>query len=344
MTEVWLALLSFVISLAISYWLMNPAARFFTVDQANQRSLHQGVVPQGGGIGIILAILAGGGWIALGAAELSWLALITLALLPVVVVSFLDDRAHISPVLRITIHLLAAVALVAGGLVPVGWQFPGSGEGLSEWAGLGLSLFGLVWMINLYNFMDGMDGFAGGMAVVGFAAFAILGALQGQTTFMQLNLCIAAAAGGFLALNFPPAQIFMGDVGSAPLGALAGAMMLWASHNAIFPLWMGVLIFSPFIADASVTLLRRVMRGERVWEAHHGHYYQRLVRLGWGHRRVVVLEYGLMLACAGSAITAYSWLPEHQWLLLSGWGIAYTLIFIMVHVLEAMNIEDVELT
>lgn len=339
-----MVLLSFLVSLGISIWLMNPGAWLFTLDRANHRSLHRGAVPQGGGLGIIFAILMGGGWIAFNEQGVSYLIWLALATFLVVMVSYLDDRTEVAPSWRIATHLLAAAILMISGLTPVELQFPGTTWILPVTPAFIVGVLFLVWMINLYNFMDGMDGFSGGMAVVGFAAFAILGALQGQAVFMQLNLCIAAAAGGFLVLNFPLARIFMGDVGSATLGLLAGAMMLWASHDGIFPLWMGVLIFSPFIVDASVTLLRRGLRGERVWEAHHSHYYQRLVHLGYSHRQVVLLEYGLMLGCAGSAIVAYSWSPERQWLLLSSWGIAYTFIFVLVYVLEAMNIRKMGIT
>jgi UDP-N-acetylmuramyl pentapeptide phosphotransferase/UDP-N-acetylglucosamine-1-phosphate transferase len=179
-------------------------------------------------------------------------------------------------------------------------------------------------MINLYNFMDGMDGFAGGMAVIGFSTLAWLG--RADAGFAAVCLTVAAASAGFLIHNFPPAKIFLGDTGSTTLGFLAAACSLWGSKADLFPFWVALLVFSPFIVDATVTLLRRLLRGEKVWEAHRKHYYQRLVLLGWGHRRTVLVEYALMLACAGSAELAIHLSPAGQATLAAGWLLIYGLL------------------
>jgi UDP-N-acetylmuramyl pentapeptide phosphotransferase/UDP-N-acetylglucosamine-1-phosphate transferase len=100
-------------------------------------------------------------------------------------------------------------------------------------------------------------------------------------------------------------------------------MMLWGARDGVLPLWAGLLVFSPFIVDATVTLLRRILRGERVWEAHKTHYYQRLVQLGWGHRKTVVVEYGLMLACATSALAANSLGVKVQVFIVCAWCVVY---------------------
>ena len=162
----------------------------------------------------------------------------------------------------------------------------------------------MAWIVNLYNFMDGMDGFAGGMTVIGFTTLAALCASRGAAELAAMSLAVAASALGFLLFNFPPARIFMGDLGSSLLGYLCAVAMLSAESSASIPLWISALVFSPFIVDASVTLARRTLAGERPWRAHRDHFYQRLVRLGWGHRKTVVCEYGLMLACAVSAAAA----------------------------------------
>ena len=173
---------------------------------------------------------------------------------------------------------------------------------LSVSVGASLSILFIVWMTILYNFMDGMDGFAAGMGVIGFGVFAVLGGLAGAWQFAQVSAGIAAACGGFLWLNFPPAKIFMGDVGAASLGFLTAVFMLWANHQNIFPLWVGVAVFSPFIVDATWTLVSRVIRGKPPWHAHREHFYQRLVRLGWGQRRTVLGEYAVMLICSLLAV------------------------------------------
>jgi UDP-N-acetylmuramyl pentapeptide phosphotransferase/UDP-N-acetylglucosamine-1-phosphate transferase len=161
-----------------------------------------------------------------------------------------------------------------------------------------------MWMTNLYNFMDGADGLAGGMAVFGFGAYALAAAGGGSTALALGAASVAAAAAAFLAFNYPPARIFMGDVGSVPLGFLAAALGIAGWQRGVWPSWFPVLVFSPFIVDATVTLAQRAARGERVWQAHRSHYYQRLVQLGWGHARTARAEYALMAACALGALAA----------------------------------------
>ena len=243
-------------------------------------------------------------------------------------VSFLDDRRGVAIQWRILVHLWAAVSLLVADLAPNHLDLPGLALPLPGWATIPLTLLFAIWMINLYNFMDGMDGFAGGMAVIGFSTLAWLGGADAG--FTAVCLTIAAASAGFLIHNFPPAKIFLGDTGSTALGYLAAACSLWGSKADLFPFWVALLIFSPFIVDATVTLLRRLLRGEKVWEAHRTHYYQRLVLLGWGHRRTVLAEYALMLACAGLALLAVRLPPAGQvalvvvWILIYGvlmWGV-----------------------
>jgi UDP-N-acetylmuramyl pentapeptide phosphotransferase/UDP-N-acetylglucosamine-1-phosphate transferase len=150
--------------------------------------------------------------------------------------------------------------------------------------------------------MDGSDGLAGGMAVIGFGTYGLAAWLGGNLELELLAWSIAAAAAGFLIFNFPPAKIFMGDVGSIPLGFLAGALGVAGWLQGLWPLWFPLIVFAPFIVDASVTLLRRALRRERIWQAHREHYYQRLILSGWSHRKTAIWEYALMLACAALAL------------------------------------------
>lgn len=215
--------------------------------------------------------------------------------------SFVDDRGSLSPVVRLTAHVMVSAAFV---YVLFWTASPGI---LGDYGAVTRAVLAVVvvltvsWMINLYNFMDGMDGFAGGMAVFGFGTYAILGWMSDEALFAVLCMILAGAAAGFLLLNFPPAKIFMGDTGSSTLGFFAAAFGLWGASENVFPFWTPAVIFLPFIADATTTLLRRLLKGERVWRAHRTHYYQRLVRLGWGHRRTVLLQYVLML-CGSTGV------------------------------------------
>ena len=132
--------------------------------------------------------------------------------------------------------------------------------------------------------------------------FAGAAALAGQSALALVCAGIAAAAAGFLCFNFHPARIFMGDVGSVPLGFTAGALGLVGWRSGAWPLWFPLLVFAPFILDATVTLLRRALRGEKVWQAHRSHYYQRMVQMGLGHRGTALRAYGLMAGCGAAAL------------------------------------------
>ena len=160
----------------------------------------------------------------------------------------------------------------------------------------------IAWMTNLYNFMDGADGLAGGMSCLGFTAYALAAWAFGDVALASASAAVAAASAAFLWHNFPPARVFMGDAGSIPIGFLAAAFGLAGWRAGAWPAWFPALVFSPFIVDASVTLARRLAARERVWEAHRSHYYQRLVLSGWRQRRLALAGYGLMAAAGVSAL------------------------------------------
>ena len=292
-------LLAFAIAFWFGQYLVKSSSFLSIFDYPNSRSLHRQPIPRTGGLAILGGFFLGS--LCTSAVYFLWGAVLV-GLLPLAVVSLLDDYRSIAARWRILTHLLAAVSPLVAGLAPDRLELPGFAWLLPSWLAIVLALLFIVWMINLYNFMDGMDGFAGGMAVIGFATLAWLG--RADPGFVAFCLTVAAASAGFLMHNFPPAKIFLGDAGSTTLGFLAAACSLWGSRIELFPFWVALLIFSPFIVDATVTLLRRLLHGEKVWEAHRSHYYQRLVLLGWGHRRTVLAEYTLMLACGGSALLA----------------------------------------
>jgi UDP-N-acetylmuramyl pentapeptide phosphotransferase/UDP-N-acetylglucosamine-1-phosphate transferase len=157
--------------------------------------------------------------------------------------------------------------------------------------------------------MDGMDGFSGGMTVIGFGFLGAIALAESAAGLGVLALLIAAAAGGFLVFNYPPARIFMGDVGAVPLGFFAAALAVKGNRDNVMGLWVPVIIFSPFIVDASVVLLRRTLKGDRFWEPHREHYFQRLVLAGWSHRETVHAEYVLMVGW-GIVAVIYHWRGE----------------------------------
>jgi UDP-N-acetylmuramyl pentapeptide phosphotransferase/UDP-N-acetylglucosamine-1-phosphate transferase len=319
-------ILGFVLAAWLTWRFCDPNSRFHILDHPNERSLHAQSTPRSGGLAILIAII-----VSVAVASLSNsvhdLAVITASFFIVAGVSFLDDRYSIAPGYRLIAHVFAAAVVLAGGFYLQTLEVPGT---IWQWPYAVAALFSVlytVWMINLYNFMDGMDGFAGGMAVSGFAVFAVFGWMAGHDAFFIISLIIAASSGGFLVFNFPPARIFMGDVGSSTLGLLAATLSLWGAKDGIFPFWIAVLVFSPFIADATVTLLRRFMRHEKLWHAHKTHYYQKLVQAGWGHRKTVMLEYVIMLGCGITALLSLHATVAIQALILTGWFLFYIIFF-----------------
>ncbi|MHB8849000.1 MAG: MraY family glycosyltransferase [Burkholderiales bacterium] len=276
-------LLALIISvLAVRLFSGSYAARL-AMDLPNQRSLHTAPIPRTGGLGVATGVACG--WALAGSAVPVpvWVGAAAL-----IAVSFLDDRYGLPAAVRFLVHGVIACWLVLALGVAPGWAV--------------VAVLLMVWMTNLYNFMDGADGLAGGMAVSGFGVYALVWAYQGEVGLGVASAVVAVAALGFLLFNFPPARVFMGDAGSIPLGFLAAAFGLLGIVRQAWPVWFPLLVFAPFVLDATVTLTRRGLRGEKVWQAHKQHYYQRLIRMGWSHRRTALVEYGLMLASGAVAM------------------------------------------
>jgi UDP-GlcNAc:undecaprenyl-phosphate GlcNAc-1-phosphate transferase len=290
----------------------SPLARRL-VDHPNERSLHGRPTPRIGGLGLLAGALPVAVVAAPGVAGLALLAA-ALALF-----SALDDARSLPVASRLAAHLAAAVIAVA-----IAGPAPGGG-----WA-VAAAVLAIAWTANLYNFMDGADGLAGGMAVAGFAALAVAAAGAGAADLAVLAGTLAAASLAFLVFNFPPASLFLGDAGSVPLGFLAGAIGWEGVARGLWPAWLPVLAFSPFIVDATVTLLRRLAAREAVWKAHRTHYYQRLVLGGWSHRRLAFAAWALMAAAAASALAAQAGPAGRQSAILAAWVLAYIAIGIAI--------------
>jgi UDP-N-acetylmuramyl pentapeptide phosphotransferase/UDP-N-acetylglucosamine-1-phosphate transferase len=278
-----LGILSFAVAFLFARLLLTRFAQF-ALDEPNARSLHERPIPRTGGIAILLGAAISLPFVA----TVLWLPLLIALCLSVV--SFVDDLRGMPTVARLAAHFVAAGVLAWYALSPM------------HWAQLAVIVIALVWITNLYNFMDGSDGLAGGMATIGFGAYAAAAYLAGNTALAAVCIALAAAAAGFLVHNFHPARIFLGDVGSIPLGFLAGALGIVGWRDDVWPLWFPLLVFGPFIGDATITLLKRLINGERVWQAHRDHYYQRIVRMGVGHRGTALIGYLAMLVCAAAAL------------------------------------------
>jgi Fuc2NAc and GlcNAc transferase len=288
-----MAVVALAFGVAVAAWMLTGAMRRYALarqvlDHPNERSSHTVPTPRGGGVAIVVAVAVGllalaatgqiqphGAWAVLGAGGI------------VAVVGFIDDHRPIPARWRLLAHVAAALWVLGwlGGLPPL----PMAG-GTLQFGALGavLATVSLVWLLNLYNFMDGIDGIAAVQAVcVALPGAALWWVATGASDALAPVL-VAAAVLGFLPWNFPSARIFMGDAGSGFLGIVFGALALWSAHQQPTLIWVWPILLGVFVVDASVTLLRRLVRRERVYEAHRSHAYQYAARIYRGHRAVTL--------------------------------------------------------
>ncbi|WP_095112934.1 glycosyltransferase family 4 protein [Pseudomonas sp. Irchel 3H7] len=244
------------------------------IDIPNQRSSHVVATPRGGGVAIVVTFL-----VAITVLFFSGIVapavFISLAGAGSItaVVGFLDDHGHVAARWRLLAHFLAAAWAVywIGGL-PALTVF---GVDLQAgWIGQIFVVVYLVWMLNLYNFMDGIDGIAGVEAVTTCVGGVLLYWVAGVPELSWPALMLGICAAGFLCWNFPPAKIFMGDAGSGFLGVILGGMALHAGWADSALLWAWLILLGVFIVDSTFTLMRRLLRGDKVYEAHRSHAYQ----------------------------------------------------------------------
>ena len=289
-------------------------------DHPNERSLHAVPTPRVGGLGILAGVFP-----FTFVASSPPLPLILGCALFLCLLSLADDLQSLPVQVRLAAHFAAAAVVAStwpAGLVAL---VPG--------------VLAIMWATNLFNFMDGSDGLAGGMALFGFGAYGIAALLAGQPALALVSIALASASVGFLAHNFPPARVFLGDAGSIPLGFLAAALGAQGVASGAWPLAFPFLVFSPFAVDATLTLLRRMLRREKLWRAHRSHYYQRLVLAGWTRRRLAMTAYALMLAAAASALV----LARADFMLrcgiIFGWVVAYALLFLVIDRLTTTTAE-----
>jgi UDP-N-acetylmuramyl pentapeptide phosphotransferase/UDP-N-acetylglucosamine-1-phosphate transferase len=279
-------LLAATIAALLIAWMLKAGAAL-PLDLPNERSLHTRPVPRSGGIAIMAGVFA-------GFAILQIPLVVALPAAALVAVSHIDDLRGLPISVRFGAQLAAAAGFAFGALPAVPLPL------------LACIVVGILWVTNLYNFMDGSDGLAGGMAVIGFGFLGAGAWMSGDEALAIECAVVAASAAAFLAFNFPPARIFMGDAGSVPLGFLAVALSLAGWRDGDFPFWFPAVAFAPFVADATLTLVKRMLAREPFWRAHNKHYYQRLVRMGWSHRRTALAEYALMLASGVAGLWALS--------------------------------------
>ena len=333
MPDALMLLLLFLLTVVLVYGVRHYALRFL-LDTPNHRSAHQLPTPRGGGLACVLAFVVAAVYLfAINRLLLHELGLVAIGLI-VAGVGFWDDHRHVPARWRLLAHFCAAllVMLCLQGLptVPLPFAF---GELDLGWSGYLLGLLFLVWVLNLFNFMDGADGIAASEAL--FVSAGLAGFMWGiNVNLALLALSLAVVCLGFLVWNWPPAKIFMGDVGSSFIGFMLGVLILLFSHtNSLFGI-MGLILFAVFVVDASVTLFRRVLTGHKCYEAHCDHAYQRLVRRYQpnGHFRVVtgmtLINIGYLLPLATIAFKV----PNYAWMCLM---LAYIPLIVLAYLFKA---------
>lgn len=302
LTVVVLVLVGFAVSWAATGLVRKYVLAKSIMDVPNERSSHAVPVPRGGGLAIAIVVLAGlsATW-AVGRLETSVAVALIGGTILVASVGWLDDNRGVSARYRVVVHAIAAVWTVCwlGGYqsIDLGIMvvYPG-------WFGAFFGVVGVMWCINYYNFMDGVDGLAAAEAVsVGVFAAVIL-AMAGRSELAVVAGLVAVAAGGFLVWNWQPAKLFLGDVGSGLLGYLFAGLALASETTGGPPVIVFVVLLSVFVFDATVTLLRRVAHGERWYDPHRRHAYQRLVQAGWSHAKVTTVVLLLNVVLAALAI------------------------------------------
>jgi UDP-N-acetylmuramyl pentapeptide phosphotransferase/UDP-N-acetylglucosamine-1-phosphate transferase len=296
-----------VVLTGLAAWILTGLAlrhleRRAILDRPNERSSHKNPTPRGGGIALVPVIVVAWGAIDIlfHASFVHWVVIV--AGIVLAAVSWIDDVRGLSPTPRFLSHIVAVVIVIA--LIPSGkLLFQGLLPPLLDRFAAALLW---IWFINLFNFMDGIDGIAGVETTaigLGIAIVAAVGGLAiGRVDLAPLGLALAATAAGFLFWNWHPARIFMGDVGSVPLGFFTGWLLIAAAADGA---WAPALILPAYyLADATITLARRAARLEPVWQAHRQHYYQRAALAGWSHDRIALAVGALDIVLIGTALLA----------------------------------------
>jgi Fuc2NAc and GlcNAc transferase len=306
------AVVSFATSLLLSAVVLRYTRSRALLDVPTARSSHTRPTPRGGGLGMVLVVLAA---VTLLMATDHLPGRTGIALLGggtlVAAIGWLDDLEDISAAARLAAHSVAALWAVTwlGGMptLTVGSEAVRLGA-----AGGVLAVVGVVWATNLYNFMDGIDGLAAGEA----ASVGLVGAMllaPRQPALAAVAACVTGAAAGFLPWNWQPARVFMGDVGSGFLGFVIAALAVASENAGAVPALAWLLLLGIFFADATITLIRRMARRERWYAAHRGHAYQRATQAGWSHARVtsaVIVLNGVLAGLAWLGLRRPQLLPS----------------------------------
>ena len=288
-----LIVICFSVSLLLTHLVRRHAIAKALFDMPNERSSHTMPTPRGGGLAFVVTFL--GSTLVLYALHLIPLALMCALIgggILVAGVGFCDDRKSVGAKWRFLVHLVAAVWVLAwlGGFSYLDF---GVIQYYAPVLGSVLALIAIIWSINLYNFMDGIDGFAGGQGVFLSLVAGLFFLYLGDRGLAALSFALAAAIGGFLSWNWPPAKIFMGDIGSGFLGFVFIVIAINALNKQEGSLVFWLVLFAAFLYDATLTLIYRVAKKQAWYLAHREHAYQQCVDAGWSHKKMTFCLLGL---------------------------------------------------
>ncbi len=335
------------ILVVLSSYSLTALVRFYALkknilDIPNERSSHSVVTPRGGGLAVAATFIF----------ALLFMAIFEIVSLNVAValvggglmiaaIGWIDDKNSVSPRLRLVVHFLAAIWALywLGGFTRMDIGFTTVHLG---WAGSVLAAVGIVWMINLYNFMDGIDGIAGTEAISVAICAGFLLFWSGSQGLAGVCIILALAVGGFLVWNWPPARIFMGDVGSGFLGYVFAVLAIISDKSSSVPVIIWLMLLGVFIADATITLFRRMARGEKLSQPHRTHVYQLAVQAGYSHKQVtlVVLFINIMLGMA--AVGAIQYRGYLLWIVLAAFILLTMVHFLLAHRFSSKLTADYE--
>jgi Fuc2NAc and GlcNAc transferase len=289
--------LMFCVIAAVSWFAVGKLIKILLakniVDHPNHRTLHEGAIPRGGGLVIVASLIIALVSTALFSSRPQLFTCVALLVLAWASLSWYDDKHDLSARFRLLIQSVICVVTIAA----LGWvSILGTIE--LHWFGPVLSVVGVLWMANLYNFMDGMDGLAASQTIVASISLSFWFYVQGDTPISLVCVVLAASSYGFLIWNWSPAKVFMGDVGSISLGGFFAVLFLLGVTRHDLSIFSFFGLFGVFIADSTITILLRCWRGEKIWLPHRQHFYQRLANAGYCHSKITLGAVVLMVICS----------------------------------------------
>ena len=318
-----------IVSIVLSWWLVGRLKNYLLqqniVDTPNERTLHEGTIPRGGGLVIVLFLILAGSLSIMLFPLKKVVMILLISVFAWSLLSWMDDKMDLSSITRFCNQIVIALFIVFA-LSPIS-EVVITGSITVQFGKVAylLTVLWIVWMANLYNFMDGMDGLAASQAIIAGITLSIWFYQAEAVAISLMCIVLSASAYGFLLWNWSPAKIFLGDVGSITLGGLFASLAIVGVNYFDMSFASFVILFSVFIFDATITLIRRALNKEKLWQAHRSHFYQRAAQSGFEHQHIVMIMILLMIMM--SVLASISLLNTNKTLLMSTISLILLLFF-----------------